>query len=279
MSEREDGIYHDIPDEEYHAIERISNSYLGILKRSPAHLIYALEHEPEEKDHFTFGRAAHDAVLRPLHFEEAWARAPEGDRRTKAVKEEWAKLEEEHGSMILKPDAYDKADALGKEVRSHVITSPILAAPGHAEVTLLWTDPETGIKCKGRVDWLPASDWSWFFDLKTTTDASAKGFAKSLFAYGYFRQMAFYKGGLEVLGDRRDQVAIIAVEKEPPFALSTFRVDEAALSAGEHEYKRLLKLYAQCASMDHWPGYEEGVVDISLPPWAWSEIPTEGEGL
>ena len=55
-------------------------------------------------------------------------------------------------------------------------------------------------------------------DLKSTIDASARGFAKSVRTYGYAFQCAWYlEEGLQPNGEKPTEFIFLAVEKKAPY--------------------------------------------------------------
>ena len=268
------GIWFDVPEADYHSLTAASNSNLGKILRSPAHLKWDLDN-PRASDTpaFRLGSAAHSILLEPHLFQDTYARGPDGDRRTKAVREEWKEKEESFGAnYVLTPAQWDAVHHIEQAVGDHTAASRLLYAPGESEVTLIWDDAETGVRCKARIDRLPFDKQMGIGDLKTTKDASPKAFAKSLWAYGYHRQAAHYLNGLAVLDTPRRFFTFAAVEKEPPFGVAVYQIDDGSIDAGAHQIRSLLQIYARCQESGVWPAYPDEIQDIAIPPWAFSEI-------
>ena len=131
----------------------------------------------------------------------------------------------------------------------------------------MWRDESTGLQCKCRPDWL-TNDGTLVVDLKTTEDASPKGFQKSVAGFFYHVQAAWYLHGLEQATHRcPEQFVFIAVEKKPPFAVAVYAADADMIREGWRTAERDLEVLAVCKDMDLWPGYSQAVEPISLPPW------------
>jgi hypothetical protein len=109
-------------------------------------------------------------------------------------------------------------------------------------------------------------------DLKTTTDASPRSFERAMYTFGYFLQAAHYLKGAQAIGIPAEHFCIIAVEKQPPFAVAIYRVMDEIIAIGERERNRLLSLYWECETKDNWPGYGDGIRSIGLPDWAIREL-------
>ena len=118
---------HTLPDEEYFAAPRASNSLLSELKKSPAHLQHALAHPSEPTPAMRLGTAFHVATLEPRNFDESWVRGSELSGRTKEGKAAKTELEEQFDAdKILKPDDYDTVCAMRDRVLAHPVASELL---------------------------------------------------------------------------------------------------------------------------------------------------------
>src|SRR3546814_4013827 len=75
---------------------------------------------------------------------------------------------------------------------------------GDSEVTLRWTDEATGLQCKARAD-----RWNrlrrYMAALKTTDDASERGFGRSVVKYGYDVRHAHYFEGARACGEMSEE--------------------------------------------------------------------------
>jgi len=271
------GIHLDVPEADYHKLEYASSSTLGKIIRSPAHLIASREQDDSGRsDAFKLGSAAHSIILEPESWLGTWGKGVEGDRRTKAVKEQWKKLHKKYGeNQVLTAKQYDACVAMRDAIENHSTAKALLWSDGESEVTLIWDDPATGVRCKARIDRLPAKSSWGIVDLKTTKDAGRKAFGKSLWAYGYYRQAAHYLNGLRILGEPRRHFTFCCVEKEKPNGVAVYRIDEGSVDAGEMQVARLLQTYKVCEETGFWPAYPDEIQDISIPPWAFPEIDEE----
>lgn len=267
------GIHPDVPAAEYHAWDAASNSRLNVLQRSAAHLRHEIGHPSPPSDAQVLGDAVHYAVLQPDLFGVRYACAPECDRRTKAGKETWEAFAAENvGRTVLKRDDHTLCLALRDAVRAHPLARSLLAAAAaHREVSLVWTDEESGVTCKARAD-LAAPAAAIVADLKTTTDASPGAFGRSVFNFGYHRQAAHYMNGFRALGIDVSDFLFIAVEKSPPHCVAVYRIDDDALEAGRHQLRGLLKRYHACTTSGAYPGYGDDILSLSLPAWAYSQL-------
>lgn len=287
------GIYENVSHEAYHAIDAVSNSRLTVLLRSPAHLRAYIEEPRASTPAQTIGSAADVLTLEPDQFDARYAVAgicaaiKKGDglrcsnTGTKYLDGEWFCGTKGHApegagepdKIALSQDDVVRCRRIADAVRSHPKIGKILASPGRAQLTIVWRDPGTGLLCKGRIDYL-SDAFGIALDLKTTKDARAFSFEKSVAEYGYHRQLAFYEDGLRENGIQLGHLVFAAVEKEAPFAVAGYRLSGGAADEGRIELRLLLDRYAelQDVPMADWPGYGEDIDDISIPAWAFSRV-------
>jgi len=151
--------------------------------------------------------------------------------------------------------------AMARAVNRHPYAGELLAE-GKAEQSFWWDDLDTEMRCKCRPDWLRSD--GVIVDLKTTTDASPQGFAKSIANFRYNVQAAHYLNGIKA-----HRFVFIAVEKEAPYAVAVYELDDNALGEGARLAARDLRRIANCRQQQSWPGYSNGLTTLSLPTWAF----------
>ena len=110
---------------------------------------------------------------------------------------------------------------------------------GTAEVSVLFTEPETDTLCKLRADLVVAHPDEPFtiIDFKTTSARDADHFLWQCSAYDYDRQAAFYADALHA-----ERFLLVGVQKTEPFGVFTIEVSEQLLAEGRQKYQRLLRL-------------------------------------
>lgn len=256
----------------YHAREAMSYSRLKVLRdQSPAHLRHQLDHPEEPAPAMVLGQWVHACVLEPARWDAEYAPGPPGDRRTKEYR---AALEElrrhQPGAQIVPADEYARCLAIRECIRAHRGAHGVLAQGQH-ELSAFWRDPQTGMDTKARFDSMTQSLGA-IVDLKTTVDAGPAAFERSIYRFGYYLQAALYVEGARLLDLPILHYVIIAVEKDPPYAVGCYRLLDDVIRAGDEELKPLKDLYARCALENKWPGYPQTVEDLSLPRWAWREL-------
>lgn len=269
------GIYRDIPPVIYHQWQAASNSALGHMMRSPAHMQAYMKDAYLDTPALILGRAIHAAVLEPDRFASDYGMYPADLKRTTTEgRDVWDGMVETYGAgNVLKKAEHDTCILTQKAVHGCRSAHGLLTGAGDCEISMVWIDPATGVKCKARWDrYSPEIAGGAIVDLKTTRDASIRDFERSIFTYGYHRQAAMYLMGARVLDIPVEHFSIIAVEKTPPYGVQAYRMFEGAITAGKDLIESLLKKYAKCTDSDEYPGYPDKVRDITVPDWAWMAI-------
>ncbi|MEA3225639.1 MAG: PD-(D/E)XK nuclease-like domain-containing protein [Planctomycetota bacterium] len=265
---REPGVYYGMSFADYRRIDAVNHSLLWEMQtKSPKHALYYRDHPKEDTPALLIGRAAHSLILEPETFTEHWAVAPAVDRRTKAGKAEWAAFVEQAGEKsVLSGNDYEAIEEMAKAIESQRLHR--LVRTGKAEVVVVWVDDETGILCKGRLDYLHQERGLFVIDFKTTEDARQGPFGYSIQKYGYFSQAAFYCMACEALLEQTPGYTWLVAEKKPPYAVAAYQIQAGTLNAGTEFCRRALSHYARCLETDEWPGYPDDVVPIEMPQWA-----------
>ena len=264
-----------LTNKEYHARPEISKSDLDLLAKSPLHLKMKNEIKSEPSDTLILGSAVHKLVLERKDFLSEFKIAPGADKRTKegkAIHEEF--LKKIGKKTPIKWSTIKTALKIAKKVNSMHETAEFLK-DGLAEQSYFSEINGVAVKC--RPDFYNEKIGA-VIDLKTTSDASATGFARSVASFNYHVQAAFYNDILRSLGKEVNYFLFIAVETKAPYFVGFYELDAAAIEQGRKTYLELLELYKYCRERDEWWGYAkkdgdkiEAVQTLSLPTWKFYE--------
>ena len=267
------GIYRDIPSSEYHTGPGLDSSHLRELLKSLLHYKTSVSLPNKEMPAMKLGTATHCAILEPERFEIEYVEAPVVDRRTKDGKTVWSELEQS-GRIILSHDEYCKVTDMANAIRDHELATKLITG-GACEQSVYWEQkvcsldiPE--ILCKSRPDYVkPMKKGYVIVDIKTMQDAHISEFQrKAYYKYCYHLQAAHYIRGFEsVTSEKVIAFIYIAIESEPPYAISVFKAGDDYLKAGEERTLELYELYANCLANDNWPSYSEEIQEFRLPKW------------
>ena len=279
----EPGVYDDLDEAAYHADPvpggslSASGAKLLLPPSCPARYHYDRTFGRPPKAEFDLGSAAHKLVLGaglPI------CRLAYEDWRTKAAREARDEARFQGYIPVLEPDYTRVADMAGA-LRQHPIAGPLLD-PGRgdrAEQSLFWTDEDTGIWRRARIDWLrgPRSIGGRFVivDYKTTTDASPAAARKTIANLNYHMQAAWYTDAVEQFYDLGPAFLFVFQEKQPPYLVSVIGLDDEDIAAGRARNAQACEIWRDCTASGVWPGYSDyDITYVTLPPWA---ARTEGD--
>ncbi|EZG64748.1 exodeoxyribonuclease VIII [Escherichia coli] len=265
----EPGIYYGISNENYHAGPGVSKSQLDDIADTPALYLWRKNAPVDTTKTKTLdlGTAFHCRVLEPEEFSNRFIVAPEFNRRTNAGKEEEKAFLMEcasTGKTVITAEEGRKIELMYQRVMALPLGQWLVESAGHAESSIYWEDPETGILCRCRPDKI-IPEFHWIMDVKTTADIQR--FKTAYYDYRYHVQDAFYSDGYEaqfgVLPTFVFLVASTTVECGR-YPVEIFMMGEEAKLAGQQEYHRNLRTLADCLNTDEWPS----IKTLSLPRWA-----------
>jgi hypothetical protein len=264
----------DMTADAYHRHEALSSSGARKLlpPSCPAKFRYERDHGQPPKAEFDFGKAAHKRVL---GVGEDIVVIDAADYTTKAAREQRDQAYAD-GQVPILPKEDAVIDEMVKALREHPLASVLLDPQrgGKPEQSAFWTDPDTGVDCRARFDWLPALDRGGRLivpDYKTTRAADLMSIGRSLDDYGYARQAAWYLDAVAVLGLAESAAFVFVVqEKTAPFLVTVTDIDATSLAAGRFYNQQARKVFAECTASGRWPGYvpDGEVGTASLPGWA-----------
>lgn len=278
------GIYRNIPEAAYHGPVEIcpgpsitSTGLKTIVNKSPAHYYAGSPLNPEpwpktESKTLNMGKLAHAWILEGGDMNARFVVVPD-DLHGSSKDYKAAKAEaEESGRPLLRQKDFDTVRAMADAMNAS-IAAPMFRG-SEKEVTLAWTDKETGVWCRCRFDAIhlerPKRASTWIApDYKTAESGHPNDFTRSIATYGYHMQAAFYLEGMAaVTGDCPDVWAFIAQEKTPPFTVSVCQFDRVALEWGRLLVRKGLRTFADCLAADQWPSYaDNAAVIVGLPAW------------
>ena len=199
----------------------------------------------------------------------------------------WTAAMQKRGLTPISAGAREQALAVADSARRHPHVAELLDGAA-LEVSFVWTDPGSGLLCKGRADILNRQ--RGVGDPKTTRHRLPYRFARQGYYLGYHVQVAMYTDGLSILLDGWDPKRkpipfwLIAIEKEPPYLTKVFdghagylEADEtslptAYLELGRQAYRGQLQHIAWCINNDEWPDYGDEVQEMVIPRGAGLEM-------
>lgn len=262
----------DLTAEQYHADKTsISSSGLRALLAPgcPAQFKYDRDNPRPPKREFDLGHAAHKLVLgegpefRIIDFPDYKKTAAQNQR------DEAYAL----GLVPLLPKEHDQVQAMADAIRRHPIAGPLFTpGTGRAELSIFWTDRETGVRCRIRPDWLKElPGLALAVDYKTCRDASPDAVSRAIRDHSYHQQDAFYTDGIWAALDPQDvRFVFVFQSKQAPYLITVRELAQQDRDIGRARNERALRLYADCERTGIWPDWTGPVTEIptiSMPSY------------
>ena len=298
------GFYSDVPRMAYLQHPALSRSAVAAGARySIAHAWHEWKSSPEEEmtKAQKFGSAFHLLTLEPEKFRARYDRAADRCQGTLASGEQCSYSPKDrydgdwycgtHAPSDKEPDAIETLTAgqfeacheMTKSAEMHPESNALLnGRPGLEEVTMIWVNPETGLRCKARIDRLidmhPGEEVKpALVDLKTTDSAHKEDFRRKVGRYGYWAQGAFYTMGFNTLAADvrglppiKGPLLFSVVEKSEPYACQVYSLSGRAREQGTG---RLLEVMSKLADHDTLGtppperSYNPNIETIGLSQW------------
>jgi hypothetical protein len=266
-------IRDDLTAEAYHA-DRTSISSSGLrallAPGCPAQFKYDRDNPKPPKREFDLGHAAHKLVLgigeelEPLDFDNYLTKA------AKTARDEARAA----GAVPLLTHEWEQVQAMAAAIRQHPVAGPLFTPGGGvAERSIFWTDPRTGARCRCRPDWLPhrGDGRLVVVDYKTARAVDPEAIQRAVYERGYHAQAAFYLDGVKAAslhGGQEPAFVFAFQSKTPPYLVHLVELDYPALVLGAARNERALRIFADCERSGVWPGFNDRITYLPLPPWA-----------
>lgn len=262
-------------------------SWLRAFAQSAAHALHAATHGKDATPCMKLGNAGHAASFEPWRLVEYKGGEhttvdAKGKSKTKlysAVKNgacwEAFKAAQKPDAVIVSAKelahATSIADALrlADAERVHPITGealPLLFGPGVLhERNIQWS--RNGRACSSTPDArLPGR---WITDLKCARTGDPDRYPRDATRQGYPAQLVMYDeaDAFERTGDHRDiacELFSVVVEPFPPYVVTTYMLNAAAVECGNRLLHTWWSSLASCEAIDHWPGYSPSVVEFNV---------------
>ena len=256
--------------EEYFGSEGYeSNSSLKPILRSSAHYVYNKETPRVDKPHFNLGSAIHAAILEPIRFKDEYVVSPVFDGRTTVGKQAKAEFNANNqGKFIINDDDMETINGIAENVLYHDDAMQLLKA-GTNEVSYFWQDPETEIWMRARAD---SESRFATLDVKSTDDASPKGFVKSCAKFSYDMQAYIYTEARSQVTGENKQFTFLAVEKKAPYTIGLYVASREMLASGLLQYREALRRVEEYrANPTGRLGYQPDgkIQELEWPTWAY----------
>lgn len=276
--------------------DRLNWSTLKLIDVSPRLLRWRAEHPLPDSDALKLGRAIHCLILEPEQYAKRWATAgpciavkksgevcgSQGSLCARGIGADldvlaWYCRVKGHappdagtlpeGIESITAEQSETAKICAKMIAEHPVAAETLRS-GHREEALEWTDPSSGVACRGRLDFLRAD---YVVDLKTTCKETPREFMADAYRKLYHGQLAWYHYGAIAAGRLPKDAPpprIVTVETTEPYDVAVYEFTPVVLEAGRMKCRELLNRWIECRDAEWFPGHSPDLREFEIPRWA-----------
>jgi len=239
MDMPQSGIVYDMSNEEYHRkVGYSSTAIKTVCKQSLAH--YMAQKPLGDSPAFALGSAVHATLLEPER--DLVIKGPK-TRASKTFKDLYNNKEDDQ--VVLTEVEYYVHNKMCNSALENPTCKKILTDSRRVtESSVFVTDKKTGLNLKTRPD-LYIAETGHLYDIKTTIDASPKGFAEQVGKYMYHIQAAFYVLTCKKAGIKATDFSFIAVEKTAPYIAHLHKVSPELLKVATVKVEETLAYIAE----------------------------------
>jgi exodeoxyribonuclease VIII len=251
----------DMSNNEYHSKGGISSSAVkSVFKKSLAH--WKGQKINPNNPAFAMGTAVHANLLEKQR--NLVVKGPK-TKTSVAFKDMKENLKEDQ--VLLTEVEFNVANCITKGALANPVCAAALNHPVRVnEISIFAEDPISGLTLKTRPDLMIESE-NTVYDVKTTQDASPRGFLNECVKYGYFLQGAHYVYTCQLAGYDVTEFSFISCEKSAPFISHMHVMGPEIMEWATEKLHKTLAVIAQAEStVDYGTGWGDFTL-IEKPAW------------
>jgi PDDEXK-like domain of unknown function (DUF3799) len=245
------------------------------IDQTPAHYLQALANERNgagnDEERHAVGTLCHAMSLEGKDLLGTFAIKPKGMSFATTKGKAWRDAQT---LPILKEEDANRVPKMADAIAKHPVASRIIRSCPLREWALV--GQMGGLNCKALLDAVGNDEAGvrGFVEIKTTSDASPRAFARQIYALHYDMQCSFYSTllalseGLEVA----PWMAWIAVENAPPWAVACYQPSESMMASGNLKVAEFFEGVNECMRTGNWPAYSEEIIELDPPGYRQREL-------
>jgi exodeoxyribonuclease VIII len=269
----EPGIYEGVPDHVYRAWDAVNHSRLCTIDKSPLH--YKLNRGIDSTPALQLGTLIHCGRLQADLLAQKFVVMPQFELDEANTTKDGERTSSASTSYVK--NAKKAFEASANENKQSIVTAAEFAKyrgamealgtcpdfvrdaeSGRRELSIVWHDHRTGLRCKARID-IACTDK--LIDLKTKDEKADQSplpvaFEWAIAGYSYHSQAAFYADGWEALTGKRLPFWFAVVTTSEPFQCIFAPLGETSLGVGRDKNIERLSKVLYCKLSNTWAGYE-----------------------
>lgn len=255
----------------------------GLMSKTGAHLDYgnafelALLDKSGFEKHVRISQDEHWIELANKEYREGKGKGKDYVSPTQSARflaEQSKFYSENSGKYIIQQKGKESYDTIEKMLTSCYSDSTIkkLIENTDYQLSLFWTDEETGLNLKTRPD-ICKTKKNVVVNLKTTLDGSPKAFSRDLVKFDYPLQACVEIKGCIASGlmPQVDNYFWLVVEKVEPFNATIYEFIESDIRSTMMELEYYLNIIAKAQKESFYPGYTQqasnphGILQATIP--------------
>jgi len=256
-------------NEEYHKMPGVSHSQLEVFIDDPAtyygRFITKRIARPKPTEAMIFGSAAHDWLL------ESGGNIVQipGDVLSSSGSRaggKWKAFEAQNpGKLLMKAHELIPLRIIEDNIREHAEAAKLISKARRFEYPIEWTDQETGLLCRCKVDFLGDACLS---DFKTAKSVKPKLFSTQAYNLGYHRQADWYTDGVEAFFGKRLPFVFTAAKSTEPYSIETIQLDDDFMELAAIQNRQARIELAECMETGRWHSKTHGkIIKVAPPGW------------
>lgn len=272
-SEFKVGLFTDIEQDEYRAIDALANSDAIMIENNPADYIWS-RNAPTNfskvmaKD---IGSALHALLLEPEKYDDMIFVSSVKGRQTKTFEQE---IVDNPDKIVLTQEEAEQVKIMAGSVFAHPTASKLLSANGDNECSIFIKDKQTGANLKIRPDKNIFEQTGYILDIKKTDDLSKwrsdKEWINPLYTLNYGHNASFYTDVVEQHYNREAKgYVFLCVQSKVElgkYPVGVFVITkEKMIEMGFWARHRVnIEKYKKCLDSDNWIHFESFKQEILL---------------
>lgn len=277
------GAIANLSNKVYHTLSHYvsSTSLKNILKKSPKHYKYELDHPSDKKsDGMILGSAFHARLLTPSVWEDEFFITKKMDLRTKEGKHQkaLADIEAVRNKKIcidelLASDAFRMAD----EVWKHQAAAKLLSE-SQKEISFFWKCPYSSLLMRAKVDAMTAS---YMIEVKSASSANPTEFSRQAFNLNYDLSLVHYRNGINAIFNMEIPAYFIVTENTSPYVTEVFEASPNWFETGHKKWLDAVDKMSRGLQANDWPSYgpKDEIILLNPPIWAFKNTEVNDDGI
>jgi hypothetical protein len=182
------------------------------------------------------------------------------------------------GKTPIQDDLWRRLHRVKQEIQLHPYASKLVLGEGDTEVPGYFKCPRTGVVIRFRADKIVRLKSRYVVvDLKRTDKVQKKKFETFMYDSHLHVLAALYVDGFKAILGEEPLFCWTVTAPKSPFIVKTYVADFGCLEAGRVAAYHAIEKWKECRATNVWPSDDDGLIEATLPSWAWRDLEDEAE--